>query len=471
MGVDAATCTERLSRLAQLVSSFRWLLNSYVIEFFTESHWLKLPQSWQDALYSADLFEVSRLLLQGGGNNAPLSKVYPLSLLAFSAAAHSLSLPRQPVDVTPHNVRVGSQLEGLEHVFRCHIKPKKQHEIKVFGEKIHHLSLETKCKNIVDVGSGQGHLSRYLAHKYGLSVTGVEGVGGHLTTAAKYDKDVEKMLAKRGGGGGHHGNSSDSGSLTHIEAMIGPEASIEDILLSHVEDGETTTGALCASSEDDDERYILVGLHTCGDLAPTILRVFAGSGRVVGVASVGCCYMKLTCEGAVCGYPMSGCGRRLECGLRYEAREVACHSNERYRERLQGSLESFHHLKVHCHRAAVEVLLRKRGLRRSQVRISKRVSKLPFMEYAHALLGSLATPSPPPAELDALRVLVEEEWRRVVMFFMLRLTLAPCVESVLLLDRAMFLIEQGYTDVSLYPLFDPTLSPRNHVVIATNKQS
>lgn len=39
-----------------------------------------------------------------------------------------------------------------------------------------------------DDTSLQGHLSRYLAHKYGLSVTGVEGVGGHLTTAAKYDK-------------------------------------------------------------------------------------------------------------------------------------------------------------------------------------------------------------------------------------------------------------------------------------------
>ena len=71
--------------------------------------------------------------------------------------------------------------------------------------------------------------------------------------------------------------------------------------------------------------------------------------------------------------------------------------------------------------------------------------------YAHALLGSLATPSPPPAELDALRVLVEEEWRRVVMFFMLRLTLAPCVESVLLLDRAMFLIEQGNYHVIKHP--------------------
>ena len=44
-------------------------------------------------------------------------------------------------------------------------------------------------------------------------------------------------------------------------------------------------------------RFILVGLHTCGDLAPTLLRVFAESATVVGVVSVGCCFMKLSCDG------------------------------------------------------------------------------------------------------------------------------------------------------------------------------
>ncbi len=69
-------------------------------------------------------------------------------------------------------------------------------------------------------------------------------------------------------------------------------------------------------------------------------------------------------------------------------------------------------------------------------------------------------PSPPPAELDALRTLVEEEWTRVAVFFMLRLTLAPCVESVLLLDRALFLTEQGKRYIQWNPSIAATLGGR-----------
>ena len=43
------------------------------------------------------------------------------------------------------------------------------------------------------------------------------------------------------------------------------------------------------------DKFILVGLHTCGDLGPTMFRVFSQCDQMVGLASVGCCYMKLTC--------------------------------------------------------------------------------------------------------------------------------------------------------------------------------
>ena len=156
-----------------------------------------------------------------------------------------------------------------------------------------------------------------------------------------------------------------------------------------------------------DDRFILVGLHTCGDLAPTILRVYVESRQVVGLLSVGCCYMKLSCRGeaghtssaqlqkpvadvgkdnsfigesdtvsgdsdtqrdvltggvidnsqvttdsgctssigspaTVWGYPVSECLSKLpvsHTGLSYEAREVACHSLEAYRESLEGEVE------------------------------------------------------------------------------------------------------------------------------------
>ena len=45
---------------------------------------------------------------------------------------------------------------------------------------------------------------------------------------------------------------------------------------------------------EGDHKYILIGLHTCGDLAPTMLKVYSQSTQIVGLVSVGCCYMKLS---------------------------------------------------------------------------------------------------------------------------------------------------------------------------------
>ena len=95
-----------------------------------------------------------------------------------------------------------------------------------------------------------------------------------------------------------------------------------------------------------------------------MLHVYAQSSRVVGLLSVGCCFMKLSCEGEneckvgemtsdvtrsrcgsggvreaagerkVWGYPMSDCLSDIHVELSYEAREVACHSIDTYRERI-----------------------------------------------------------------------------------------------------------------------------------------
>ena len=88
--------------------------------------------------------------------------------------------------------------------------------------------------------------------------------------------------------------------------------------------------------------FVLTGLHTCGDLSATMLRVFAQSEHVLGLVSVGCCYMKLTAspEGdEVKGYPMSQFLSGLSShSLSYMARELACHSITAYKDRFQGKL-------------------------------------------------------------------------------------------------------------------------------------
>ena len=74
------------------------------------------------------------------------------------------------------------------------------------------------------------------------------------------------------------------------------------------------------------------------------MRVFKASEQIVGLISVACCYMKLSCDGEMqplqtVGYPVSEFVRLLlpVSALSYEAREVACHSIETYYQQLQGS--------------------------------------------------------------------------------------------------------------------------------------
>lgn len=40
----------------------------------------------------------------------------------------------------------------------------------------------------------------------------------------------------------------------------------------------------------------MVGLHTCGDLAPSTLRMFVAKRELLSVCSVGCCYHLLSEE-------------------------------------------------------------------------------------------------------------------------------------------------------------------------------
>ena len=52
------------------------------------------------------------------------------------------------------------------------------------------------CQNIVDVGAGQGHLSRILSYGYGLKVTTVEASSCHAPKAQKFDEETERDIKK-----------------------------------------------------------------------------------------------------------------------------------------------------------------------------------------------------------------------------------------------------------------------------------
>ena len=61
-----------------------------------------------------------------------------------------------------------------------------------------------------------------------------------------------------------------------------------------MEEGKQDITEVQERRRESSENFLIVGLHTCGDLAPTLLRVFSQCHNAVGIISIGCCYMKLS---------------------------------------------------------------------------------------------------------------------------------------------------------------------------------
>ncbi|XP_033750586.1 protein RRNAD1-like isoform X2 [Pecten maximus] len=225
-------------------------------------------------------------------------------------------------------------------------------------------------------------------------------------------------------------------------------------------------------------QFVLTGLHACGDLTPTMLRIFTQCPNIVGLASVACCYMKLSCTGEGTedntddvGYPMSQFTRNIsDSHLSYEAREMACHFADSYKERLIANPPS---LKLHCYRAALQYIIKQTypDFNHGSIRLTiKHAENLSFESYVKSALGRLGLDTDVKVQVMQQAKSYLPYLQNVVAFYTLRLSLAPVVESLILLDRMLYLYEQGIPSV-LLPIFDPALSPRNFVLLASRKKS
>ena len=92
----------------------------------------------------------------------------------------------------------GKQHKNLQHVFRKHVKPKKQHEIARLGSLVKSISESTNITQIVDVGSGVGHLSRPLAYSHNLKTVSIDAKDNFVESAQIFDDQLVQQLKKKG---------------------------------------------------------------------------------------------------------------------------------------------------------------------------------------------------------------------------------------------------------------------------------
>ena len=347
------------------------------------------------------------------------------------------------------------------------VKPKKMHEIVHAAALIDRVGRFGRCARVLDVGSGLGYLSRTLAHEYSWPVVAVEGDAKNVAEAARIDSKMGLNASSAGGARG-------VGSLRHVASRLHPTTTPSE--LWRVVAGSDGAAADAASAEGTS---VLVGLHTCGDLAPTSLRVFHHAGGAFGaLVSVGCCYSKLSEQGCCCegegadadgdadtdgdgaadaddagavdvsggvvgrrralyGFPMSQLLTSKKVVAGYRVRELACHSLLAYAERLRaaakeadGGQSTMGH---HARRAALEVLLARRGGCEA-ARASRGLAGMggakhgapiaSFEQYVDAGLKRCGLPPIPEAEWSEVLGTVAPmlcAWNRVVVAYVLRL--------------------------------------------------
>lgn len=243
----------------------------------------------------------------------------------------------------------------------------------------------------------------------------------------------------------------------------------------------------------------LSGLHTCGNLAPSCLRIFSENKQIIGVCNIGCCYHLLneqfskfvyrayrrerspeSARRNVCepneeltetryGFPMSQYLIERQIKLGRNARMLACQSVDRVVDRNE--LPSDHLF----FRSLLEVLIkRKRPELLDIIEVGRMKQCHTFVEYVRN-----ATKRNPVLKFDdisddELQQLHEEfcvEKRFLDIYHLMRVSLAAIVENVILLDRFLYLKEcAGSNDIAyLVRFFDPVISPRCYGLVAMKR--
>ncbi|KAG5648381.1 hypothetical protein DXG03_004955 [Asterophora parasitica] len=194
--------------------------------------------------------------------------VDPTASHPLLAAIRTAQLPRNPIDL---HVRIPQSPFGMS--------PKKHHEVSRMTQYIADLVGDTtELIRIVDVGAGQGYLTRAL-HAHFSSLT------ADTHTLALDSDHVQTHGAHRRGG-------QSVPRLTHRTIHLDAPT-----LVQAIDEWIPTTTATTAPVP-----VILVALHACGTLTPDLFRaVFSLSPTTDGpswypaaVIAVGCCYNLMT---------------------------------------------------------------------------------------------------------------------------------------------------------------------------------
>ncbi|KAF8630866.1 hypothetical protein AX17_005225 [Amanita inopinata Kibby_2008] len=194
-----------------------------------------------------------------------------------------LQIPRQPINIDGHFPRnVIRDDRGMS--------PKKIHEVfrmvAYIANLLDELKIDRRRVRIVDIGAGQGYLTRTL--KSYLQTTHILALDSDRwqTRGSQVWEERVTRAARLSG------NDSPSTPIAYKTIHITPSTLIPTI-------NDWVSETTCEANDEDPgpDPVLFVALHACGSLTPDILRTCMSSARqnhpgwkAIGAVIVGCCY-------------------------------------------------------------------------------------------------------------------------------------------------------------------------------------
>ncbi|KAJ3086473.1 Methyltransferase-like protein 25 [Quaeritorhiza haematococci] len=469
----------------------------------------------------------------------------------------NIGLPRDP-DAEPLVAELRRKAKRLDRRVVYGMTPKKKIEVEILASLINDVAKTNSVATIVDMGAGQGYLDAVLAFQYGHTIIGVDDDEVQTCGATKRSKTMTKIFSKphvvarmREAEGEGQGNSDECGGETavkndadsfkgvgrlfHVNRHVDPTESFADLvkdLAGFVDPSESTPSS---SPPSTTKNWLLCGLHTCGDLAASMIRHFLHSDARV-LVGVGCCYNHVTesdpkvsngCGERVVedqedqfvdddnkplnpkpgpssnhppGFPLSACLKALSPPLHlgFTARTLACQATCRWSDPQKTSARFA--FTRHMYRALLQLVIRDLELVPKSMpsrdvvigRLGRGAFGGGFVRYARDALGRLGvtvvkgedeagdvskTGQGEQMERKAVTEAVLEQYfqryacreKEVGVVWTLRALLATAIESLILMDRFLYLVESAQKrkmQVLMFPIFEHVSSPRNIVIVA-----
>lgn len=339
------------------------------------------------------------------------------------------------------------------------MKAKKSHEVEVLSGVAAVIKQISNTSHLIDIGDGKGYLSSMLALHYKIPVLGIDASETNTNGAVDRANKLSRVW---------------NGVVTNVKTRE-TSISLYRQITKYVDDQLDFFELVSNVFLESPKKLGLVGLHTCGNLTPTCLKIFHENQHIKTICNVGCCYHHLTEQfepqteknNYNClqvGFPLSQYLTEKKCFVNRGARMVAAQSVDRILYKKERPSRSM------FYRGLFEVIIDKycedKSISESHVGRFRKESPN-FLDYVKQAAKRIQFPLQlADNEINDIYAKYEDRIDEMDFFYLVRSMLAPVVETLILLDRLLYLYEKGYKNSFLVQFFDPVLSPRCYGIVS-----